>query len=86
VHEEARESRIDSNERIQRAVLLALLSRPARQHLTLAQLADELQCDVDDIDRALALLVEAGVACVEGEQAWASAAARHIDELGLVGI
>jgi hypothetical protein len=74
-----------SGRKLERAILLALLSadseRPAR-----AELAATIGGDIAALDAALERLCDAGVACVADGEVWASAAARHIDGLGLIAI
>ena len=71
--------------RLERAVLLALLSADD-ERCQRAELAATIGGEPQALDDALERLCEAGVACADGAEAWASQAARQIDELGLIAI
>ncbi len=72
--------------RLERAIILALLSEDAEQRWACTRLAAELGVDAEALAQALQRLSHAGVVCVAGAEVWASPAVRHIDELGLIGI
>jgi len=50
------------------------------------QLASKLDAGTSALEQALHQLAAAGVVCVDGEKVWASAAARRLDEIGLISI
>ncbi len=72
--------------RLERAIVLALLGDETDRRWPCARLAVEVGVEIRSLARTLERLCHLGVVCVEGEQVWASAAARHLDELGLIGI
>ena len=72
--------------RLERALLLQLLSGADGERCPRAELASAIRGEAQALDDAIERLCEVGVACVDGADVWASAAARHIDELGLIGI
>ena len=72
--------------RLERAIVLALLSDEVDRRWPCARLAAELGIDAEALARTLERLCRLGVVCVEDEHVWASAAARRIDELGLIGM
>lgn len=72
--------------RLERAIILQLLSDEGERRCSSAQLAVALNAEAQAFDAALRHLAEAGVVCLEGTEVWASAAARRLDELGLIGI
>jgi predicted ArsR family transcriptional regulator len=76
----------DGDERLERAIVLLLLSDGDPQAWSRAQLAAELQAEQAALERALERLTQAGVVDFAGPDARASDAARRIDELGLIGI
>ena len=76
----------DGDERLERAIVLLLLSDGDPQAWSRAQLAAELQAEHAALERALERLTRAGVVDFAGPDARASDAARCIDELGLIGI
>ena len=71
--------------RLERAVLLALLGA-GEERCQRAELAATIGGETQALEAALRRLCEAGAVCAEGAQVWASPAARHIDELGLIAI
>jgi DNA-binding Lrp family transcriptional regulator len=83
MHEQARAG---GDRRLQRAIILALLSEDAAQGSSRARLAEVLGIAPETLESALVELSEAGVVGLAGTEVWASAAARRIDELGLIGI
>lgn len=72
--------------RLERAIVLALLDDEADRRWPRARLAAELGVEAASLARALERLSRLGVVCVTDEHVCASAAARRIDELGLIGI
>jgi hypothetical protein len=85
MHREASEPRASGGSRLERAVVLELLSDRAERR-SLAELRTELGAGADELQAAVSSLGAAGVLCVDDELAWASPAARRLDELELIGI
>ena len=83
MHEQARAT---GDRRLQRAIILQLLSEDAAQNWSRARLAEALGVAPETLESALAELSEAGVVGLADTEVWASAAARRLDELGLIGI
>jgi DNA-binding MarR family transcriptional regulator len=71
---------------LERAIVLALLSEKDESRYSCAQLARVLQADASALERALGRLSETGLIGRAGGELWASPAARHMDELGLIAI
>ena len=71
---------------LERAIVLVLLSEKDESRYSCAQLARALQADVEALERALGRLSETGLNGRAGGELWASPAARHMDELGLIAI
>jgi hypothetical protein len=72
--------------KLERAIVLALLSDEGEPRRPCAGLAAELDADTDVLLDAIRRLSDAGVVCHEGDRVWASPASRHLDELGLIAI
>jgi hypothetical protein len=81
-----REASEPGGPRLQRAVVLELLSEGGERRLTSAQLGQELSAEAEELEAAVAALYAAGVLHREGDLTWASAAARRLDELDLIAI
>jgi predicted transcriptional regulator len=75
-----------ADRRIERAIVLVLLNETDKPRYSCAQLARALQADVAAIEHALGRLSETGLIGRAGGELWASPAARHMDELGLIAI
>jgi hypothetical protein len=86
MHREASEPGPSGGPRLQRAVVLELLSEDGERRLSLSQLGQELSADLEDLEAAVGTLCAAGVLHREGDLTWASAAAKHLDELELIAI
>jgi hypothetical protein len=72
---------------LERAVLLALLGLGPGERTTPEQLAAQLlDAEPAQLRALIERLARASVVCVQDEEVWASAAARRIDELGLIAI
>jgi DNA-binding MarR family transcriptional regulator len=80
------QSSAGADRRIERAIVLVLLSEKDEPRCSCAQLERALQADVSALERALERLSEAGLIGRAGAELWASSAARHLDELGLIAI
>jgi hypothetical protein len=72
--------------KLERAITLALLGEEHQQRCSCAQLAAALGAETQALEHALGRLLQAGLICRAGEDLWVSAAARRMDELGLIGI
>jgi predicted transcriptional regulator len=72
--------------KLERAIILQLLIEQDAESFSRDQLQAALGCEAQALERALEGLVQVGVVCREGADVWASAAARHLDELGLIAI
>jgi DNA-binding GntR family transcriptional regulator len=78
--------RAAGSERLERAVVLLLLSGESEQRWSCAQLAAELSAEDQPLEEALGRLARAGVVSVAGADVTVSPAVWRIDELGLIGI
>ena len=72
--------------RLQRAIVLQLLSADAGERSSCAQLAGALGRELPEVEDALEQLSETGVLCRAQTDVWASPAARLLDDLGLIAI
>jgi hypothetical protein len=72
--------------RLERAIVLTLLSGEGERRWSYGELAAELRVDGELLQTVLGRLFDAGVVCLADGEAWASPSARAIDELGLIGI
>jgi len=86
VAEQSRERPVGANAKLQRAIILQLLSEDGERLRSRAWLAEELRCDMQALGEALQRLREAGVVGLESDEVWASPAAVRIAALGLIGI
>jgi hypothetical protein len=88
MHTESSEPGAASDPRLERAIVLALLNdeddtgRRCSRH----ELSQELGAEEQQLQGALDGLLRAGVVCAGEDLLWASAAARRLDELELIGI
>ncbi len=73
--------------RAERAIVLQLLDADHDEQLDVPQLREKLS-DIDQtaFERALTSLVESQVIYHSGHFVWAAGAARHLDELALIGV
>ena len=85
MHTDASEPRA-ARARLERAVVLELLSDQRARNCTLVDLAEILGARRDELDVAVNALDRAGVLSIAGESASASPATRRLDELELIGI
>jgi predicted transcriptional regulator len=72
--------------RLERAILLVLLSEKDESRCSCAQLARALEADVQALEQPLGRLSEIGLINRAEDQLWASRVARYVDELGLIAI
>lgn len=72
--------------RLERAIILQLLSVQGTVRLSRAQLAAALANEEETLVAPLQSLAEAGVVDSEGSEVWASEGARRVDALGLIAI
>ncbi len=89
VDEQSSERRAAGSERLERAIVLLLLSGESgesERRWSCAQLAAELGAEDQQLKEALGRLARAGVVRVDGTDVTVSPAVRRIDELGLIGI
>jgi DNA-binding GntR family transcriptional regulator len=75
-----------TDRRLERAIVLALLSEKDESRYSCAQLARALGASVHALEHALGRLAETGLIGRTDSELWASPAARHMDELGLIAI
>jgi hypothetical protein len=71
---------------LERAIVLQLLSDEHERRWSRTQLGAELNADALDLNAALQGLNREGVVCLAEQEVWASAAARKLDGLELIGI
>jgi hypothetical protein len=85
MHRESSEERAGGDSRLERAIVLELLSdeRDARSR---AELRETLGADAVELDEALDGLRAAGVLELDAERALPSPATRRLDQLELIGI
>jgi hypothetical protein len=83
---EAGDSQASGRMRLQRALVLELLGSDGGGKQSLVALAEALGAGADEIAIAVEALRAAGVLCVDGDLAWASPAARRLDELELIAL
>jgi hypothetical protein len=79
-------SRDGANSRLERAIVLELLSDDDPQTRTVAELEAALGAAAGELDAPLQALSDAGVLDASQGRLRASAATRHLDELELIGI
>jgi DNA-binding GntR family transcriptional regulator len=72
--------------KLERAIILQLLEDEHGRRSSSVQLASTLGAGTGALEQALRRLADAGVVCLDGGEVWASAAARRLDELGLLSI
>jgi hypothetical protein len=72
--------------KLERAIILQLLVEDGEQRTQRTRLAAALGIEGEALERVLERLSDVGVVCLAGTDVWASAAARRIDELGLIGL
>lgn len=80
------QSSASADRRVERAIVLVLLSEKDEARCSCAQLARAIGAEGPAIERALMRLSESGLIGRAGSELWASPAARHLDELGLIAI
>jgi hypothetical protein len=88
MHTESSEPGAASDPRLERTIVLALLNDEGdtRRRCSRAELGEELGAGQRQLQGALDGLLRAGVVCAGEDLLWASAAARRLDELELIGI
>jgi hypothetical protein len=80
------QSSASTDRRLERAIVLVLLSEKDESRYSCAQLARALGASVHALEHALGRLAETGLIGRTDSELWASPAARHMDELGLIAI
>jgi hypothetical protein len=86
MHREAGERPASGDTRLQRAVVLELLSDERERRRSLVRLGEQLGAPADELERAAAALRAAGVVELEAGEVWAAPAAWRLDELELIAI
>ena len=95
MHAESRGPRAADRSRLQRAIVLQLLRDDHERMWSHAQLAIELESELESdraeigrraVEEALRRVEREGVLGMTEHQAWASNAARRLDELGLIAV
>jgi hypothetical protein len=86
MHRESSESQAGGGTRLERAIVLELLSESEQTGCSRAELGEALGADPIELDAALLGLHAAGVLELDAEHALPSTATRRLDELELIGI
>jgi hypothetical protein len=86
VDERSSEAAGAGERRLERAIVLTLVSDEPDRRWSYEQLAAELDVDAEPLARTLERLSRLGVVCLGEGAVWASTAVRRIDKLGLIGI
>jgi hypothetical protein len=86
MHTQATGSRAVDGSRLERAIVLQLLRDDRERRWSRAELGAEIDAEASAVEEALRRLSGEGVVCLSERDAWASAAARRLDELGLIGL
>jgi hypothetical protein len=86
VDERSSEAAGAGERRLERAIVLTLLSDEPDRHWPYERLAAELGVEAEPLARTLERLSQLGVVCLGEEAVRASAAVCRIDKLGLIGI
>jgi hypothetical protein len=86
MHTESSEPRAAGGAKLERAIVLQLLSNSAERRWSRAELSSELGADATGLESALRALRGQGVLCLAEEDVWASPAVRRLDELELIAI
>jgi hypothetical protein len=86
MHTESSGSRASSGARLERAIVLQLLTERGEQRSSRVELGADLDADADTLEAALQALNAEGVLCLGDRDVWASRAARRLDELELIGV
>jgi len=86
MHRESSEPAGAGGAKLERAIVLQLLSTDGERRWAREELAAELGADTTRLERALRGLQGHGVLCLAEQDVWASPAARRLDELELIAI
>lgn len=86
MHTESSEPRAVAGSQLERAIILQLLRDDREPKWSRVALGAALGIDTISLDAALTELGQEGVVCLADGQAWASRAARRLDQLELIGI
>lgn len=86
MHTQSSGSRGGGGSRLERAIVLELLSDDGERSRSIAELEAELGAAAGELAAALSDLSEVGVLDGSEGRVWASAATRRLDELELIGI
>jgi hypothetical protein len=84
---ESKRSQAVDGTQLERAIVLQLLLDDRERTWSREQLVIELESDASEVvEEALRRLEREGVVGTSEQAVWASSAARHLDELGLIGV
>ena len=86
MHTQSSGSRGGGGSRLERAIVLELLSDDGERSRSIAELEVELGAAAGELTAVLSDLSEVGVVAGSEGRVWASAATRRLDELELIGI
>lgn len=86
MHGQSSGSREGGGSRLERAIVLELLSDDGERSRSIAELEAQLGANEGELATALRDLSELGVLDASEGRVWASAATRRLDELELIGI
>jgi hypothetical protein len=87
MHRESGDPALESGRRLERAIVLVLLSEDdGERQWSRAELCEGMGVEQGELAGALGGLLEAGVLQGEHDRVWPSPAARRLDELALVSI
>jgi hypothetical protein len=86
MNKESREPRTVDGPRLERAIILQLLRDDHAPRWSREELMEELRSEAGPLEEALIRLDGEGVLGLSEDGAWASRAARRLDQLELIGI
>jgi DNA-binding GntR family transcriptional regulator len=78
--------RAGAGSKLQRAIVLELLSDDGGKRLSRVALGEQLGVPAVELDTALSGLHAVGVVCLREQDVWVSTPIRRLDELRLIGI
>jgi hypothetical protein len=84
MHTESSEPRAADGSRLERAIVLQLLSEDGERRWSRTELSSELDVRPAQLEGAVQALRGEGVLCVNGLDVWASPAVRRLDDLDLI--
>jgi DNA-binding GntR family transcriptional regulator len=86
MHRESSAASGTQDARLERAIVLHMLSDDPGRRWPRARIEVEIQAAAPDVREALGRLVGAGVLCADERQVWVSPASSRLDELGLIAV